>query len=80
MVVARDKNDLVTLLSADFPAHDGAYLFLPEGRQEESESPLARRELPGNAGASAGHWTPQGAHAITSKSPARVHLFELAAT
>ncbi|WP_328551015.1 MULTISPECIES: hypothetical protein [unclassified Streptomyces] len=26
VVVARDENDLVALLSTDFPAHGGAYL------------------------------------------------------
>jgi ADP-ribose pyrophosphatase len=78
VVVARDENDLVALLRADFPAHGGTYLFLPGGRREESESPLqcARRELREEAGVSAEHWTPLGSHAITLKSPARVHLFE----
>ncbi|MFB7248378.1 NUDIX domain-containing protein [Streptomyces populi] len=78
MVVVRDEHDLVTLLSAGFPAHGGAYLFLPRGRREESGSPLecACRGLREEAGVSAGHWTPLGSRAITLKSPAPVHLFE----
>ncbi|MFD8760519.1 NUDIX hydrolase [Streptomyces mirabilis] len=78
VVVARDKNDLVALLSADFPTHAGPHLFLPGGRREDGESPLncARRELREEAGVSAEHWTPLGSHAITLQSPARVHLFE----
>ncbi|MFD5519619.1 NUDIX domain-containing protein [Streptomyces sp. NPDC127066] len=78
VVVARDKNDLVALLSADFPTHAGPYLFLPGGRREDGESPLecARRELREETGVSAEHWTPLGSHAITLQSPARIHLFE----
>ncbi|MGW3819969.1 NUDIX hydrolase [Streptomyces sp. NPDC005046] len=78
VVVARETDGRIALLSADFPARAGAYLFLPGGRREDGESPLdcARRELREEAGVSADHWTPLGSHAITLKSPARVHLFE----
>ncbi|MDT0546919.1 NUDIX hydrolase [Streptomyces lonegramiae] len=47
VVVARDKNGFVALLSADFPRHGGEPLFLPGGRREDGETPeeCARREL-----------------------------------
>ncbi|MFD5633646.1 NUDIX domain-containing protein [Streptomyces sp. NPDC127077] len=78
VVVARDQNNLIAVLSADFPTHGGEYLFLPGGRRENGESPLAcaRRELREEAGVTAEHWTPLGSHAITLSSTARVHLFE----
>ncbi|MFE2302680.1 NUDIX domain-containing protein [Streptomyces sp. NPDC059445] len=78
VVVARDQNGLIAILSADFLTHGGEYLFLPGGRREDGETPLdcARRELREEAGVTAEHWTPLGSHAITLSSPARVHLFE----
>ncbi|MEU6278075.1 NUDIX domain-containing protein [Streptomyces populi] len=78
VVVARDENDLVALLSAGLPTHDGVYLFLRGGRREDGGGPLecARRERREEAGVSAESWRPLGSHAITLKSPARVHLFE----
>ncbi|MEU9339040.1 NUDIX hydrolase [Streptomyces sp. NPDC048290] len=78
VVVARDADGLVALLSADFPAHGGEYLFLPGGRFERGESPLdcARRELREEAGVTATSWRELGAYAITLGSAARVHLFE----
>ncbi|MFJ4152732.1 NUDIX hydrolase [Streptomyces galbus] len=78
VIVARDANDLVALLSADFPAHGGEYLFLPGGRREDGESPLAcaRRELREEAGVTALRWRPLGSHAITLGSQARIHLYE----
>ncbi|MET8411802.1 NUDIX hydrolase [Streptomyces sp. NPDC005195] len=78
VVVARNADGLVALLSADFPAHGGEYLFLPGGRREDGETPLdcARRELREEAGVTAGEWTLLGSHAITLNSTARVHLFE----
>ncbi|MFF8932325.1 NUDIX domain-containing protein [Streptomyces longwoodensis] len=71
-------NDLVALLSADFPGHGGEYLFLPGGRREDGESALgcARRELRKEAGVTAHRWRPLGSHAITLGSPARIHLYE----
>ncbi|MEV0305748.1 NUDIX hydrolase [Streptomyces prasinus] len=78
VVLARDADDLVALLSADFPAHGGEYLFLPGGRREDGESPLecACRELREEAGVTAQRWRSLGSHAITQVSPARVHLYE----
>ncbi|MFD4601325.1 NUDIX domain-containing protein [Streptomyces sp. NPDC058464] len=78
VVVARDAQGLVALLSADFPNHGGEFLFLPGGRREPGEDPLgcARRELREEAGVTAERWRPLGAYAITLGSTARVHLFE----
>ncbi|TYC66554.1 NUDIX hydrolase [Streptomyces sp. CB01881] len=78
VIVARDTNGLVAVLTAQFPRHGGEYLFLPGGRQEDSESPeeCARRELHEEAGITAGTWRPLGSYAITLGSTARVHLFE----
>ncbi|MGY1456368.1 NUDIX hydrolase [Streptomyces sp. SS8] len=78
VVVARDEQGLVALLSADFPRHGGDYLFLPGGRFEEGEDALAcaRRELREEAGVTAERWKPLGAYAMTLGSTARVHLFE----
>ncbi|MFE1749582.1 NUDIX hydrolase [Streptomyces anandii] len=78
VVVARDRNGLIAVLSAFFPDHGGEFLFLPGGRFEPGESPLecARRELREEAGVTADQWRPLGAYAITLSSTARVHLFE----
>ncbi|MGV9251443.1 NUDIX hydrolase [Streptomyces sp. NPDC003697] len=78
VIVARDAQGLVALLSADFPHHGGEHLFLPGGRFESGESPLecARRELREEAGVTAERWRPLGSYAITLGSRARVHLFE----
>ncbi|MFF0033976.1 NUDIX domain-containing protein [Streptomyces avermitilis] len=78
VIVARDADGLVALLSADFPAHGGDYLFLPGGRREDGETPLecAARELREEAGVTAQQWRSLGSYAITLGSTARVHLFE----
>ncbi|WP_328771736.1 NUDIX hydrolase [Streptomyces sp. NBC_00286] len=78
VVVARDSDGLVALLSAHFPRHDGEFLFLPGGRREDGESPeqCARRELLEEAGITAVVWRSLGSYAITLDSAARVHLFE----
>jgi ADP-ribose pyrophosphatase len=78
VVVARDHDGLVALLSAHFPAHRGDYLFLPGGRREAGETPedCARRELHEESGITATVWRPLGSYALTVSSPARVHLFE----
>jgi ADP-ribose pyrophosphatase len=78
VVVARDKEGLVALLSAQFPRHGGEYLFLPGGRREDGETPeeCARRELQEEAGITAEQWRPLGMYAMTLDSTARVHLYE----
>jgi ADP-ribose pyrophosphatase len=78
VVVARDHDGLVALLSARFPAHRGDYLFLPGGRREAGETPeeCARRELREESGITAATWRPLGSYALTVTSPARVHLYE----
>ncbi|MFF8387421.1 NUDIX hydrolase [Streptomyces kanasensis] len=78
VIVARDDQGLVALLSAPFPDHGGEYLFLPGGRQEVGETPqeCAVRELKEEAGITASSWRALGSYAITLSCPARVHLFE----
>jgi ADP-ribose pyrophosphatase len=78
VVVARDENGLVALLSADFPRHGGEHLFLPGGRREDGETleECARRELQEEAGITAARWRPLGTYAITLETAARVHLYE----
>ncbi|MCX4969861.1 NUDIX hydrolase [Streptomyces sp. NBC_00654] len=78
VVVARNQDGSVALLSAHFPRHGGEYLFLPGGRREDGESPeeCARRELQEEAGIIAERWLPLGVYAMTLDSTARVHLYE----
>ncbi|WP_409472289.1 NUDIX hydrolase [Streptomyces sp. HC307] len=78
VVVARDSDDRVAILSADFPRHGGEHLFLPGGRREDGETPeqCARRELREEAGVTADVWRSLGSYAITLDSAARVHLYE----
>ncbi|KPI19722.1 NUDIX hydrolase [Actinobacteria bacterium OK074] len=77
VVVARDADGTVAVLTAEFPQHGGAYVFLPGGRREGDETPeeCARRELREEAGVTAEEWRPLGSYAITLDSPARIHLF-----
>jgi ADP-ribose pyrophosphatase len=78
IVVARDADGLVALLSAHFPEHGGDYLFLPGGRKEpgETNEECARRELREEAGITAEKWTPLGSYTLTLASTARIHLYE----
>lgn len=78
VVVARDADGLVAVLSADFPRHGGEYLFLPGGRREAEETAeeCARRELREEAGVMAETWRSLGSYAMTLGSTARVHVFE----
>ncbi|MFJ6772462.1 NUDIX hydrolase [Kitasatospora sp. NPDC091257] len=78
VVVARDSNGLVAVLTAPFPLHGGEYLFLPGGRQEGDENldECAQRELREEAGITAATWRPLGSYAIVPGSTARLHLFE----
>ncbi|GAA0379333.1 NUDIX hydrolase [Streptomyces blastmyceticus] len=78
VVVARDDQGLVAILTAGFPRHAGEYLFLPGGRREDGETPeeCARRELQEEAGITANLWRSLGSYAITLESTARVHLYE----
>ncbi|MFJ5301188.1 NUDIX hydrolase [Streptomyces sp. NPDC088350] len=77
VIVARDADGMVAVLTAEFPEHGGEYVFLPGGRREGDESPeeCARRELREEAGVIAETWRPLGAYAITLNSTARIHLF-----
>ncbi|MFF9478091.1 NUDIX hydrolase [Streptomyces sp. NPDC014733] len=78
VVVARDDQGLVALLTADFPRHGGHHLFLPGGRMETGETPeeCAQRELHEEAGVTAQQWRPLGSYAMTLASTARIHLYE----
>lgn len=77
VIVARDDDGLVALLSAPFPLHGGEYLFLPGGRREDGETPqeCAQRELREEAGIIASTWRELGSYALLPNEPARLHLF-----
>ena len=77
VIVARDADGMVAVLTAEFPQHGGEYVFLPGGRREGAETPeeCARRELREEAGVTAENWRPLGSYAITLNSTARIHLF-----
>jgi ADP-ribose pyrophosphatase len=77
VIVARDTDGMVAVLTAEFPKHGGEYVFLPGGRREDGETPeeCARRELREEAGVIAETWRPLGSYAITLNSTARIHLF-----
>ncbi|MFE3830781.1 NUDIX hydrolase [Streptomyces sp. NPDC059092] len=77
VIVARDADGVVAVLTAEFPRHGGEYMFLPGGRREGDETPeeCARRELREEAGVTAQTWRPLGSYAITLNSTARIHLF-----
>ncbi|WP_433889844.1 NUDIX hydrolase [Streptomyces sp. CA-111067] len=78
VIVARERDGLVAILSAHFPDHGGDYLFLPGGRREpgETDEECARRELREEAGITAETWKPLGSFVPTLGSAARVHLYE----
>ncbi|MBA2807701.1 NUDIX hydrolase [Streptomyces sp. KM273126] len=77
VIVARDADGMVAVLTAEFPQHGGEYAFLPGGRREAGETAgdCARRELREEAGVTAAAWRHLGSFAITLDSPARIHLF-----
>jgi ADP-ribose pyrophosphatase len=77
VIVARDEDGKVAVLSAEFPQHGGAYVFLPGGRREPGESPeeCAKRELREESGVTAASWRFLGSYAITLASTARIHLY-----
>ncbi|WP_328360542.1 NUDIX hydrolase [Streptomyces sp. NBC_00445] len=77
VIVARDADGMVAVLTAEFPRHGGEYVFLPGGRRERGEAPeeSARRELREEAGVTARMWRPLGSYAIILNSTARIHLY-----
>ncbi|MFE5690564.1 NUDIX hydrolase, partial [Streptomyces sp. NPDC056512] len=74
VVVALDEAHHVAILSADFPAHGGEYVFLPGGRREAEEDAAncAKRELKEEAGVTASSFTHLGSYAMTLNSTARI--------
>ncbi len=77
VIVARDADGKVAVLTSGFPQHGGAYVFLPGGRREgeETAEECARRELREEAGVTAATWRHLGSYALTLDSTARIHLF-----